>query len=200
MNVCPMRHSVNFGEMVRWVPLPAAARFFVWRRVTAAGAAPTWVQVSGWNLNNQSRIDIALASEHAHLLPTVQPSQTGVLVAWQGLISIFDGFNPEVLMVTAERLDASLLSMDRYRLPSPNSTDAETIAAQERQFLEHLLAQRVALAQVSSGHARVKDPSGTEYELQDLNALDRRIAEVRARIVWFDTAAAGNALPRAEHW
>ena len=39
---------------------------------------------------------------------------------------------------------------------------------------------------------------GDEYE--SLAALDRRIAETRARVAWFEAAAEGNALPRAEHW
>ena len=36
-------------------------------------------------------------------------------------------------------------------------------------------------------------------EMMDLAALDRRVAEVRARIVWYETAAGGNALRRAEY-
>ena len=48
--------------------------------------------------------------------------------------------------------------------------------------------------------AKVMQTEGDGHELMELAALDRRVAEVRARIVWFDTAAAGNALPRAEFW
>ena len=41
---------------------------------------------------------------------------------------------------------------------------------------------------------------GEGHELMELAALDRRVAEIRARIVWFDSAAVGNSLPRAEYW
>ena len=52
----------------------------------------------------------------------------------------------------------------------------------------------------AGGRAKVTGTEGEGSELMDLAALDRRVAEVRARIVWFDTAAGGNSLPRAEHW
>ena len=37
-------------------------------------------------------------------------------------------------------------------------------------------------------------------EFESLAVFDRRIAETRARIAWFEQAAEGNALPRAEYW
>ena len=86
----------------------------------------------------------------------------------------------------------------RYR--RRRSTNAASIAAEERQLLQQLLAMRTGLASMQSGHVKVKSPDGTELELMPIAVIDRRIAEVRARIVWFEQAAEGNDLPRAVYW
>ncbi len=123
----------------------------------------------------------------------------GVAGSWQVLIGLSDGFDAEVAMVTAQDVAGRLLCIDRYFLPAPNSTDAAAMAATERKLLHVLLTQRASLAEVA-GHTKVSTPDGTMVERMDFAALDRRVAELRARIVWFDTAAMGNALPRAEFW
>ena len=84
-------------------------------------------------------------------------------------------------------------------MPAPNATDASTIAGQERRLLQTLLQARERAA--GTGGVRKHDEGegvGDEYE--SLAALDRRIAETRARVAWFEQAAEGNALPRAEYW
>ena len=93
-----------------------------------------------------------------------------------------------------------MLCRDLFFLPAPTSIDPATVAAQERKVLKQLLAQRSGLADLVGGHAKVTTPDGTSVERIPLAVLDRRIAEVRARIAWFEQAAAGNALPRAEFW
>ena len=50
------------------------------------------------------------------------------------------------------------------------------------------------------GHVSVKTPDGTEVERMPLAVIDKRIAEVRARVAWFEQAAEGNVLPRMEVW
>ena len=50
------------------------------------------------------------------------------------------------------------------------------------------------------GHVSVKTPDGTEVERMPIAVVDKRIAEVRARIAWFEQAAEGNTLARAEYW
>ena len=102
-------------------------------------------------------------------------------------------------MITSMTPDAKVMSIDRFRLPTPTSTDASTIASQERRLLQTLLNTREKVA-ASGGKAKVMQTEGEGHELMELAALDRRVAEVRARITWFDTAAMGNALPRAEYW
>ena len=123
----------------------------------------------------------------------------GVTVEWQDALALFDGHDPEVLMVSALDGNGRVACVDRFALPSPNSSDAATIAAQERRLLQTLLNSRERVAG-AGGVVRADGGEGIGHELIDLAALDRRVAEVRARIVWYETAAGGNALPRAEYW
>ena len=121
-------------------------------------------------------------------------------MAWPDLLTNFDGFDPEILQVTAHRIDSQLISIDVYALPAPTSINAASIAAQERRVLKNLLEMRLGLSALHAGHIKVSTPDGTEVERMDIGALDRRIAEVRARIAWFEQAAGGNIVPRQEHW
>ena len=170
-----------------------AACFIVWAKTVAADAAPRWLQVAGYDAANDTPIAVTGQST------ALAVASTGVTGDWQTLVGLFDGYNPQVVMVTAQDAQGRPMTMDRYSLPAPNSTDAATIAAQERKLLQKLLSAREAVAE-TGGHAKIKTPDGSELERVELAALDRRVAEVRARIVWFETAAGGNALPRAEHW
>ena len=91
------------------------------------------------------------------------------------------------------------MQIDRFAVPAPNTTDASTIAAQERRLLQTLLHARERAA--GTGGVRKHDQGegiGDEYE--SLAVLDRRIAETRARVAWFEQATDGNTLPRAEYW
>ena len=193
MSTYPRLHSIEFGEGVLWTPPAGAATFFVWYKQVPDDSAPRWVQARGYNL-----------ATHA---PIVIPDQVtalslgggGVTGSWQALIALFDGFDNEVVLVTAQDAAGKLISSDRYALPSPNSTDAASMAAQERKLLQTLLVQRANLAEVG-GHAKVSTPDGTMVERVSHAAIDRRVAEVRARVRWFELAAAGNTMPRAEHW
>ena len=193
MNITPSRHELEFGEMLHWTVPGGTAQYFVWRKAALDDASPRWVQVRGFNVLNASRIDIAGEST------TLTLDRTGITAAWQTLIGLFDGHDPEIAMVTAQGPNGRPMSIDRFALPSPNSTDASTIAAQERKLLQELLTARSAVAQ-TRGHAKVATPDGTQLERMELAALDRRVAEVRARIRWFELASQGNTMPRAEHW
>ena len=81
-----------------------------------------------------------------------------------------------------------------------SSVNAASVAAQERRLLKQLLEMRSGLASMQSGHIKVKTPDGTEVERMEIAVIDRRVAEVRARIAWFEQAAAGNTLPAAVYW
>ena len=212
MRAIPTLHEVDFGESVTWAPPAGAARYHVWIKtdsytwfdsadpseMTYGGHSPRWAQVVGYDVENDAALDVPVVVA-AKPIPDIELTASGIEVGWQLALGLFDGHDPEVLMVTALAGDAKVMSVDRYRLPTPNSTDAGTIAAQERRLLQTLLNTREKVA-ASGGQAKVMHTEGEGHELMELAALDRRVAEVRARIVWFDTAAVGNTLPRAEHW
>ena len=179
-----------------WRPGADAAYFYAWLKTAPDGLAPVWAQAAGWNRLSGERLSI----DHHVGASGLMLNADGVQADWAALLGLFDGTDPEVVMVTGQDQMQRVVSIDRYRMPVPNSTDAATIAAQERKLLQSLLAQREALAMVSSGMKQVADPSGTSFELMDLAALDRRVSEVRARIRWFEAAVQGNVMPRAEFW
>ena len=82
-----------------------------------------------------------------------------------------------------------------FRIPAPSLIDPGVIAAQERRTLQSLLLAR---DQRAGAGGVIKVFEGGEFE--SLAVLDRRIAECRARIAWFEDAAEGDPLPRAEYW
>ena len=112
----------------------------------------------------------------------------------------FDGFDPEIIQISAHDADMRLISLDVFALPAPTSTDPASIAAQERRVLQDLLKMRLGLAGMVGGHVKVETPDGTSVERMPLAVIDKRIAEVRARVAWFEQAAEGNVLPRMEVW
>ena len=193
MHIIPARHELSFGESLSWNVPAGAAQYFAWRKASVDDASPRWIQSAGYNVLNQSHITIAGEST------TLALGRAGVTAAWNTLIGLFDGYDPEVAMITAQGTDGRPISIDRFAVPRPNSSDASTIAAQERKLLQELLTARSNVAQVG-GHAKLADPSGTAIEYVELAALDRRVAEVRARVAWFEAAARGNTLPRQEMW
>ena len=73
------------------------------------------------------------------------------------------------------------------------------IAAQERRTLQSLLLARDRRAG-AGGIIKIDHGEAGAEEYESLAVLDRRIAEVRARIAWFEDAAEGNGLPRATYW
>ena len=194
MRIKPKRHELEFGEGLTWLPPALTARFYVWDKVPAfSTSAPRWVQVAGYDIAADFPIDIADQETPFSL------SLLGVTATWAIVSAAFDGFDPELAMITALDADGLVVSIDRYSMPNPESSAAATIAAQERAYLQALLNTRSAVAD-SGGFARQADPSGTSTEIMDIATLDRRVAETRARIAWFEQAAAGNAVPRGEFW
>ena len=66
-------------------------------------------------------------------------------------------------------------------------------------MLESLLTHRASLIELERWQ-KIDDPTGTSVEYTTIAALERRVAEVRARMAWFEEAARGNPLPRLETW
>ena len=120
-------------------------------------------------------------------------------VTWAALMALSQGLMTEIVQVISYDGDGKATTIDRYSVPAPSSTDANVIAAQERKVLQNLLVARETAAS-TGGRKKVGEETLGEVEYESLAVLDRRIAEVRARIVWFEQAAAGNVLPRQEYW
>ena len=206
MRIHPSRHELDFGEGLAWTPPAGTSRYHVWGKTpafsastdpeagrTAGGAAPRWRQLAGYDVENDAALAVAGG------VSTLTLAAGGVTATWEVLAALFDGLDPELAMITALDASGRAVSIDRYALPAPESTAAATIAAQERAYLQSLLNSRQRLAG-AGGIASVSASDGTGMERMDIAVFDRRIAEVRARIAWFEAAAAGNALPRAEFW
>ena len=121
-------------------------------------------------------------------------------MAWGDLLMVYDGFDSEIMQVTAHDAGARLITVDIYSLPPPTSTDPAVVAAQERAVLKQLIEMRSGLAGMVGGHISVTTPDGTSVERMPIALVDKRISEIRARIAWFEQAAEGNTLPRAEFW
>ena len=193
--VSATRHSIEFGESVRWTPPAGTGAFYVWSKIADADAAMRWRRLAGWDVANGAPIVIADAPTGVGL----QLTAPAVSLDWPALLALFDGFDNEVMQVTSHDADGAMLSRDLFALPAPTSTNAATIAAQERRVLAKLLKRREATYDVA-GIMKVSSADGSALEREPIAVLDRRIAEVRARIAWFEAAAEGNALPRAEFW
>ena len=194
-SVTATRHSIDFGEPLAWTPPAGAAVFYVWAKTVADDEAMRWRRLAGWNVTNNTVETIPDAPGS----PTLTLAGAEVSLAWAELLGIFDGYDNEIVQVTAHDAAGAMLTRDVFSLPAPTATNAATIAAQERRVLKSLIAQREKSYAVA-GHMRLSSADGSALERETMAALDRRISEVRARIVWFEAAAAGNALPRAEFW
>ena len=188
------RHDIDFGESLRWEPPAGTTEFFVWAKKSADGSAMRWKRVAGYSLLTHRPVAVPEASG------AIQIPSGRLDMAWSDLLMTFDGFDPEILQVTAHGADARVISVDVYTLPAPTSTNPSAIAAQERRVLKDLLEMRLGLSSMQGGHIKVSTPDGTEVERMPIAVIDRRIAEVRARVAWFEQAAQGNILPRAEYW
>ena len=194
-SVTATRHNIDFGEPLAWTPPAGAAAFYVWAKTPADDEAMRWRRIAGWDVTNNTVETLA----DAPATPTLALAGAEVSLAWAELLGLFDGFDPEVIQITAHDGDGAMLARDVYLLPPPTATNAATIAAQERRVLKSLIARREATYEVA-GIMRVSSADGSGLEREPIAVLDRRIAEVRARIAWFEAAAAGNALPRQEFW
>ena len=149
-----------------------------------------WRRIAGWNIAGHGPVSLPEAPDGGISLPGAE-----VTLDWADLVSLFDGFDDQIIQITTLDGEGRALTRDVYSLPHPTATNASTIAAQERQVLKDLLEMRLGLAGMHGGHVKVSTPDGTEVERMPIAVIDRRIIEVRARIKWFELAAEGIAMP-----
>ena len=209
--------EVEFGEDVRYSPPPGADRWTAFRRtdimaamsetgfanpnITYGGEPPTWAVMGGWNIAADQYIPIpaftgsitAPATGFEHVA-----SAAGFDVDWNTLASATASGLREALMVVAYE-NGLATHKTIFRVPAASAIDPVVIAAQERRHLMSLLQVRDRRAG-SGGIIKQDHGEGGGEEFESLAVLDRRVAECRARIAWFEQAEVGNTMPRVEHW
>ena len=207
--VTPNKHHLEYGEVLSWSPPAGADKFILWTmsrihshddsvggspEVAYGGAAPAWTEAGGYDIGAGD----AITDKNTALGTGATVTATGAAVPWQTLVALAGGVQTEVVQVIAYDTTGKATQIDRYSVPAQSSTDAAVIAAQERRVLQSLLIARERAA--STGGVKRRGGSADEEEFENIAVIDRRVAELRARIVWFEQAAAGNTLPRQEFW
>ena len=162
--------------------------------MTSSNEIMRWRRVAGWNVATGMKVTVPESSGNISI------PNGSINMSWSDLLIVFDGFDPELFQITAHDEDMKVLTIDVYSIPAPTSVNTASVAAQERKVLQQLLAMRTGLADLVGGHIKVETPDGTSVERMPLAVLDRRVAEVRARIAWFEAAAAGDVMPGVSFW
>ena len=209
--------EVEFGEDTRYSPPPGADRWTAFRRtdimpgmglsgdanprITYGGEPPTWAVMGGWDIAADQYIPLPgfTGSITAPATGFEQvASAAGFDVDWNTLASATASGLREALMVVAYE-NGRATHKTICRVPAASAIDPTVIAAQERRQLMSLLQVRDQRAG-SGGIIKQDQGEAGGEEFESLAVLDRRIAECRARIAWFEAAAEGNDLPRAVYW
>ena len=209
--------EIEFGEDANYSPPTGADRWSAFRRsailstlndestgnplITHGGHPPQWAIIGGWNVTTdafmpppstagQPRADVTGFESVA--------SAAGFAIEWDTLAAASATGLRETLMVVAFTAGKAI-SRTIFRTPASSAIDPTVIAAQERMLLQSLLRTRDQRAG-SGGIIRHNHGEGSGEEFESLAVLDRRIAECRARIAWFEQAAEGSPLPRSTYW
>ena len=209
--------EIEYGEDAAYSPPTGADRWSCFRRtdimapmnmdqmanplVTHGGAPPTWASIGGWNIAADTFIPPTKTAGAPHApasgFETVA-SAAGFTVTWDTIAAATANGLREALMVVAYE-SGKATHRTVYRAPASSAIDPAVIAAQERRLLQSLLLARDKAAG-RGGAIKIDSGEGVGEEFESLAVLDRRIAECRARIAWFEQAAEGVTLPRAVYW
>ena len=209
--------EVEFGEDTRYSPPTGAERWSAFSRtdilsalndepggnplITHGGHPPQWAIIGGWNVTADAFIPPPSTSGQPRANVTGfedAASAAGFAIEWDTLAAASSTGLREMLMVLAYE-GGKAVKRTIFRTPASSAIDPTVIAAQERLLLQSLLRTRDQRAG-SGGIIKHDHGEGSGEEFESLAILDRRIAECRARIAWFEQAAEGNNLPRATYW
>ena len=213
--VSPRLHQLEYGEDAVWTAPAGAAKWLAWRTTDLqpvhnateldaggsgyGGAPPTWREIGGFDIAADSVIDDDNKDSGVVGFAGIATA-AGVTIRWAALVQLGGGLETAVVQIVAYDAAGRAMRIDRYAVPAPSSTAASVVAAQERRLLQSLLLSRERAASTGGVRKQAGTEGDTGDEFESLAVLDRRVAECRARIAWFEAAARGNALPRAEFW
>ena len=210
--------DVEYGEDTRYSPPPGADRWSAFSRtdilsslndeargshlITHGGHPPQWAIAGSWDIAAGVFIPPPSTTESPRANVSGfegAASAAGFAIEWASLAAASTSGLREVLLVLAY-VDGKAISRTVFRTPASSAIDPVVIAAQERLVLQSLLRTRDQRAG-AGGIIKHDHGEGIGRGIRDrLAVLDRRIAECRARIAWFEAAAEGNNLPRAVYW
>ena len=169
--------------------------------ITHGGHPPQWATIGGWDITRDAFIPppSTAGSPRADVTGFESvASSAGFAIEWDTIAAASATGLRETLMVIAYE-GGKAVKRTIFRTPASSAIDPTVIAAQERLLLQSLLRTRDQRAG-SGGIIKHDHGEGSGEEFESLAVLDRRIAECRARIAWFEQAAEGNNLPRATYW
>ena len=107
------RHLIDYGEGVHWTPPAGTAIFYAWRKFTSDNAAMRWRRIAGWNIAGNGPVVLRDAPDGGISLPNAEVS-----LDWESLVSLFDGFDAEVLQITTLDGEGRAVTRDAYSLPA----------------------------------------------------------------------------------
>ena len=132
----------------------------------------------------------------------ISVTSSPLVVDWAGALMLFNGFDPEILQVTAHDTDMRVIAINRFSIPSPTSTNASSIAAQERRVLQDLLKMRLGLASMHGGHIKVKHPGRHRGRAHaDKPSSTSAYPRSGRGLSWFEAGRRpANVMPGLETW
>ena len=187
------RHVITWGEALDFDAPADAASYQLWSRESPTPAA-RWISQGGYDIAG----DVVIAAPAAALVPAMFESG-GFTVGWPALDTLAQAGEREALQVISYLAGGGAFRVDRYAVPTIDAGSPDVIVGQEREILALLIEQRKESAE-TSGITELTLPDGRQEKYADLGVIDRRIAEVRARIAWYEAAARGQSVPGLTLW
>ena len=187
------RCAISYGEQITWCPPDGTASYRAWTRAEATTTS-RWIEAGGFDIER----DVAIDAPDGNLADLVLSALVATL-PWAAVNLLAGEGIREALQIISYDTDVRAIRTDRYQVPVEMASDLDTIIATETEFLGQLLLARED-ATNTNGIAMLELPDGRKESYRNLETLDVRVQEIRARLAWFEAAAAGNVLPRSEFW
>ena len=107
-SVTATQHQIDYGEPLAWTPPAGTGEFFVWAKTVADDEAMRWRRIAGWSVVNGA----ALTIPDAPGSPTLTLTGAEIALAWDALIGLFDGWDAELIQITAHDAAGAMLTRD----------------------------------------------------------------------------------------